>query len=169
MMILALKKSGLYIQKEEKMNRYETIFILESDIQDAEREPMIEKITALIPQHDGVLILKDDWGNRKLAYPIKKKMHGRYIRLDYCGTGPLVDDLERFFRLDHRVLKYMTIQLDANVDPEAIQEALKSQQTETSEQSETAPADAGAEGGAPEMAEEAPSDETIQPESVTQE
>jgi small subunit ribosomal protein S6 len=168
-MILALNKSGLYIQKEENMNRYETIFILESDIPDADREPMIEKIKALIPQHNGVLILMDDWGNRKLAYPIKKKMHGRYIRLDHCGTGTLVDDLERFFRLDHRVLKYMTIQLDADVDPEAIQEALKSQQTETSDQTATTSSDAGAGGSAPEMGEEALSEETIQPESVNQE
>ena len=41
------------------MNRYETIFILESDIPDAEREPMLEKIKSLIPQHNGVLILSD--------------------------------------------------------------------------------------------------------------
>jgi small subunit ribosomal protein S6 len=111
----------------------------------------------------------DDWGNRKLAYPIKKKMHGRYIRLDYCGIGALVDDLERFFRLDHRVLKFMTIQLDADVDPEAIQEALKSQETETSGQTATAASEANAEGGEPKAGEEAPSEETIQPESDNQE
>jgi small subunit ribosomal protein S6 len=168
-MILALNSSGLYIQKEENMNRYETIFILESDIPDAEREPMLEKIKSLIPQHNGVLILLDDWGNRKLAYPIKKKMHGRYIRMDYCGTGLLVDDLERFFRLDHRALKYMTIQLDADVDPEAIQEALKSQQNETSDQAAASPSDTDAEGGNPQAGEEAPSEETIQTESFTQE
>jgi small subunit ribosomal protein S6 len=168
-MILALNSSGLYIQKEENMNRYETIFILESDIPDAEREAMLEKIKSLIPQHNGVLILLDDWGNRKLAYPIKKKMHGRYIRMDYCGNGLLVDDLERFFRLDHRSLKYMTIQLDADVDPEAIQEALKSQQTETSEQAAASSNDMDAEGGILQAGEEAPSEETIQPESVNQE
>jgi small subunit ribosomal protein S6 len=168
-MILALNRSGLYIQKEENMNRYETIFILESDIPDAEREPMLEKIKSLFPQHNGVLILMDDWGNRKLAYPIKKKMHGRYIRLDYCGTGTLVDDLERFFRLDHRALKYITIQIDANVDPEAIQESLKSQQAETSEQTATTSSDATAEGSAPEIGAEAPAEETIQPEPVIQE
>ncbi len=148
------------------MNRYETIFILESDIPDAEREPMIEKINALIPQHRGVLILMDDWGNRKLAYPIKKKMHGRYIRLDFCGTGPLVNDLERFFRLDHRVLKYMTIQLDQNVDPEAVLESLKSKPAETVDQSQTT-------GELkPDMDQaEAPSleAEIPQPESITQE
>jgi small subunit ribosomal protein S6 len=150
------------------MNRYETIFILESDIPDAEREPMLEKINALFPQHDGVLILLDDWGNRKLAYPIKKKMHGRYIRLDFCGSGSLVDDLERLFRLDHRVLKYMTIQLDTDVTPEAIQEALKAQQTETSEQTADE-GDLSTEGGAPESGEAVGVDATIQPESDIQE
>jgi small subunit ribosomal protein S6 len=96
-------------------------------------------------------------------------MHGRYIRLDYCGTGALVDDLERLFRLDHRVLKYMTIQLGTAVDPEAIQEALKSQQTETSDQTEAAPIDSDAESSASQSGDQATSDETIQPESVNQE
>jgi small subunit ribosomal protein S6 len=168
-MILALNRSGLYIQKEENMNRYETIFILESDIPDAEREPMLEKIKALYPQHDGVLILLDDWGNRKLAYPIKKKMHGRYIRMDFCGSGLLVDDLERLFRLDHRVLKYMTIQLDADVDPEAIQAALASQQAETSDQPAAEPSDEAVGGDAPEAGEAVSADATIHPESDIQE
>jgi small subunit ribosomal protein S6 len=96
-------------------------------------------------------------------------MHGRYIRLDFCGNGSLVDDLERLFRLDHRVLKYMTIQLDAGVTPEAIQEALKAQQTEASDQSAEEAGGAAAESGETQAEEEKLSDATIQPESDIQE
>jgi len=151
------------------MNRYETIFILESDIPDAEREPLLEKVKALIPQHNGTLLMFDDWGNRKLAYPIKKKMQGRYIRLDYCGIGNLVDDLERSFRLDHRVLKFMTIQLDKDVDPAALKEALELKEAQTQAQAESAQTSENAEGDMSETGEDEHPDLTDQPESNKEE
>jgi small subunit ribosomal protein S6 len=148
------------------MNRYETIFILEADIPEAEREPIVEKIKSMIPQDNGALLMLDDWGNRKLAYPIKKKMHGRYIRLDYCGIGKLVDDMERFFRLDHRILKYMTIVLEKDADPEALKEAVKSEESQTKDKAETAQTDKSAEADVSDSGiEEAVTEETIQPES----
>ena len=152
------------------MNRYETIFILESDMPDAEREPILEKIKSMIPQGNGALLMFDDWGNRKLAYPIKKKMHGRYIRLDYCGIGKLVDDMERFFRLDHRILKYMTILLEKDADPDALKEALKSEESQSKDKAETAQSDENAKTDASDSGEEeAVAEETIQPESEKQE
>jgi small subunit ribosomal protein S6 len=151
------------------MNRYETIFILEADIPDAEREPILEKVKSMIPPQNGVLLMFDDWGNRKLAYPIKKKMHGRYIRLDYCGIGKLVDDLERFFRLDHRVLKYMTILLVKDADPEALKEAMKSEQSQTQE-ADSSQTDEGAGADASDSGEEATvAEENIQPEVANEE
>ena len=100
------------------MNRYETIFILESDIPDAEREPMIEKIKALIPQHDGVMILMDDWGNRKLAYPIKKKKMTEED-LDRLIQGKLVtttslDDLKDVDLVIEAVLEDMKVKVLAD-------------------------------------------------------
>jgi small subunit ribosomal protein S6 len=64
----------------------------------------------------------DDWGTRKLAYEIKKKERGYYVRFDFCGTGAVVDEIERFFRIDDRVLKYMTVLLDKIADIEKIKE-----------------------------------------------
>ena len=52
----------------------------------------------------------------KVIDEIKKKHRGYYVRLDYCGNGDLVDEIERFFRIDDRILKYMTILLEADVD-----------------------------------------------------
>jgi small subunit ribosomal protein S6 len=62
----------------------------------------------------------DEWGNRNLAYEIKKKTRGFYYRFDYCGSGALVDELERFFRIDDRVMKYMTVLIEQHVDIEAL-------------------------------------------------
>jgi len=101
------------------MNHYETIFIVDPDTPDTDQEPIFEKLKSMIAE-TGMLVMFDDWGVKKLAYEIKKKIRGRYVRLDYCGNGDLVDAIERLFRLDFRILKYMTILLDTDVDPEAL-------------------------------------------------
>ena len=101
------------------MNHYETIFIVDLDTPDTDQETIFEKLKSMISA-DGQLIMFDDWGSRKFAYEIKKKKQGRYVRLDYCGAGPLVDEIERLFRLDFRILKYMTVLLGQDVDPESL-------------------------------------------------
>jgi len=106
------------------MRRYETIVIVDPDVGDGQQEPVFDRIRELIPQQNGILIKIDNWGTKKLAYDIKKKVRGFYSRIDYCGSGPLVDEIERFFRIDDRVLKFMTVMLDERVDPERIQEEI---------------------------------------------
>jgi small subunit ribosomal protein S6 len=106
------------------MRRYETIFILDPDLSDDQRDSVFERVTDLIPRHDGLLVVLDKWGTKKLAYEIKKKPRGYYVRLDFCGNGHLVDEIERFFRIDDRVLKYMTILMEKAVDIEKIKEEM---------------------------------------------
>lgn len=128
------------------MRRYETIVIVDADVSENDRVSLFNRIQEIIPQHEGVLIKEDLWGVKKLAYEIKKKPRGFYARYDYCGMGPLVDELERSFRIDDRVLKYLTVQLDADADVEKIQAELEASETG---------ADAGAAGGeAPAKADE---------------
>ena len=102
------------------MRRYETIVIVDPDLSDEGRGPVFDRIKDIIPQQGGALIDIEDWGSKRLAYEIKKKQRGFYSRVDYCGTGAVVDEMERFFRIDDRVMKYMTIVLDENADPEAL-------------------------------------------------
>ncbi len=104
------------------MRRYETFVIIDPDITQEQREPVLERVRELMTQQDGFLVFEDVWGERKLAYAIKKKERGYYIRFDYCGLAPLVNEIERFFRIDDRALKYMTIVLDKDVDLEKVKE-----------------------------------------------
>ena len=104
------------------MRRYETFVIIDPDISPAERDPVIERVKELITQMDGFLVFEDIWGERKLAYEIRKKTRGYYVRFDYCGTVPLVNEIERFFRIDDRALKYMTVVLDKDADLEKARE-----------------------------------------------
>ena len=107
------------------MRRYELTIITDGDITDDAQNSLLKKITGLIPDNKGFLVAKDDWGTKKLAYPIKKKDRGHYVFLDYCGTGVLVKEIERLLRIDDRVLKYMTILLDDDIDLERIKEEIK--------------------------------------------
>jgi small subunit ribosomal protein S6 len=104
------------------MRRYETFVIIDPDLAEDQRVPLIGRVEDLITQMDGFLVAIDDWGERKLAYDIKKKGRGYYVRFDYCGLAPLVDEIERFFRIDDRALKYMTVLLNADADLDKIKE-----------------------------------------------
>lgn len=112
------------------MRRYETIFIIDPDLSAEEHNPIFDRLSDLIPKQGGFLVERDEWGSRKLAYEIKKKPRGYYVRLDYCGTGAVVDEMERLFRIDDRILKYMTIVLDKDADVEKIKEEMASAESE---------------------------------------
>ncbi|MBT8350967.1 MAG: 30S ribosomal protein S6 [Deltaproteobacteria bacterium] len=132
------------------MRRYETIAIIDPDLSDDDRNQVLQRITNLIPKEDGFLIMLDEWGNRKLAYEIKKKVRGYYVRNDYCGMGSLVDEMERFFRIDDKVLKFMTVLLEKDADAESIKEEMARAKSEAE-----AKAKSDAEAEAARKAEEA--------------
>ncbi len=106
------------------MRRYETIFISDPDLLADDRAQLFEKTKDLIAKQDGFLVLFDEWGVKKLSYDIKKKGRGHYVRIDFCGDGALVAELERSFRIDDRVMKFMTIVLKKDVDLEKVKEEI---------------------------------------------
>ncbi len=117
-MIQALNPKGV------KMRKYETIFISNSDLQEKKQKELFEKAQNIVTQQGGEVIDFDEWGNKKLAYEIKKKSHGFYVCMTYGGSGEVVDELERIFRLDDNILKFMTILKNENI-------SIEEEQTET--------------------------------------
>jgi small subunit ribosomal protein S6 len=122
------------------MRRYETIIIADPDLSAEQRDPLLQRVSDVVKQGDGYLALTDEWGARKLAYEIKKKNRGYYIRFDFCGTGAVVNEMERFFRIDDRVLKYMTVLLDKAADIEKIKEEIALAQSNAAKAKEQAEA-----------------------------
>lgn len=104
------------------MRRYETIVIVDPDLPDEQLTAVIDKTKDLIPNQGGYLLTLEDWGTLKLAYEIKKRVRGHYYRFDFCGNGGCVDEMERLYRIDDRVLKYLTVLLDENADLEVLKE-----------------------------------------------
>ena len=124
------------------MRRYETITIIDPDLSDEERAGVLKRTTDLIPKEGGFLVMLDEWGTRKLAYEIKKKVRGYYARIDYCGMGSLVDEMERLFRIDDKVLKFMTVLLDKDADVESIKEEMAIAKSEAEAEAARKKADA---------------------------
>jgi small subunit ribosomal protein S6 len=123
------------------MRRYETIVIVDPDLSNEQRLPVFERLKDLIVQQGGFLVIVDEWGDKRLAYEIKKKSRGYYVRLDFCGTGALVNEMERFFRIDERVLKYMTVLLDKDADVEKIKDQMSEAEAEAEASKEQAAQD----------------------------
>ena len=126
------------------MRRYETIIIADPDLSAEQRDPLLQRVSDVVKEGDGYLALTDEWGARKLAYEIKKKNRGYYIRFDFCGTGAVVNEMERFFRIDDRVLKYMTVLLDKAADIEKVKEEIATAQSIAEKAKEQAEAAAAA-------------------------
>ena len=131
------------------MRRYETIFIVRPNIAEDEIDAVINKTSSIIEGDGGIIIRIDKWGLKKLAYLIKKESQGYYVYLDYAGIPASVSEIERIFRIDDKVLKYLTIKLADSCDPEAIKEelasaeaALTSAEDETKEEEKVSPAKA---------------------------
>lgn len=115
------------------MRRYETIIIVDTDLSVEDRGQFFKKVTGLITQDDGFLVFLDEWGDKKLAYEIKKKSRGFYVRFDYCGHGDIVNEIERHCRIDEKILKYMTVLLEKDIDVDALKEEIKSREAAEAE------------------------------------
>lgn len=105
------------------MRRYETVYILRPSLGEAEITNIIENTNKIITDDAGSIITLDRWGMRKFAYLIKKESQGYYILVDYAGTPAAVAELERKFRIDDSVLKYMTVKLADQISEEEISQA----------------------------------------------
>lgn len=105
------------------MRRYETIYILRPSLNEEAINTVVEKSQDTITNTHGTIIELDRWGMKKLAYPIKKETQGFYIFCDYSATPEAVTEMERRFRIDDAVLRYMTVKTADVITEEEIAEA----------------------------------------------
>ena len=94
------------------MNRYETVFILTPVLSDEQMKEAVGKFKGLLEENGAKIVNEEEWGLRKLAYPIQKKSTGFYCLLEFEGDPTLVKKLEVAFRRDERVIRFLTFRLD---------------------------------------------------------
>jgi small subunit ribosomal protein S6 len=94
------------------MRMYETIFIVQPDLGEEDIKGITAKVQEIIASMNGDFKKLEDWGARKLAYPINKFTRGRYYFLRFDGDSPLIAELERRLRLDDKVLRYQSVKIE---------------------------------------------------------
>ncbi|MDR0688432.1 MAG: 30S ribosomal protein S6 [Prevotellaceae bacterium] len=94
------------------MNHYETVFILTPVLSDVQVKEAVDKFRAIITEGGGQLVHEEDWGLKKLAYPIQKKSTAFYSMMEFQAEGVLIEKLETEFRRDERVIRFLTFKLD---------------------------------------------------------
>ena len=120
------------------MRYYETLYLINPDLAEDTYRDVVDKFNNVIEENNGVTIKVDEWGKKTLAYDIKKFDKGYYVLLRYCGEPDLLAELRRYFKLDDRVLKYQTIKLSNNVDPEALKAKTEELKAESDEEAKPA-------------------------------
>ncbi|TKB11187.1 30S ribosomal protein S6 [Desulforhopalus sp. IMCC35007] len=123
------------------MRRYETIAILRPNAGEEEINKVIETTTQIINDEQGTIIELNKWGMKKLAYLIKKETLGYYVFFDYAATPAAVTEIERKYRIDDVVLKYMTIKTAAAITEEGVQEAIAAVGVRAAKEAEATDAD----------------------------
>ena len=105
------------------MRHYETTFILRPNLGEDQFTEIIDRTCAIITDDGGTIIDTDRWGIKRLAYEIKKEVQGYYVCLNYAAPGKTISEIERIFRIDDRLLRYLTIKLADSMDQDAIAKA----------------------------------------------
>ncbi|RZK51986.1 MAG: 30S ribosomal protein S6 [Pedobacter sp.] len=94
------------------MQQYETVVVLTPLLSEEVAKEAIAKFTKILTDGGAEIVQEDNWGLKKLAYPIQKKTTGYYHLTEYKAPGDLINKLEIDFRRDERVLRFLTIALD---------------------------------------------------------
>ena len=94
------------------MNHYETVFILTPVLSDVQMKEAVEKFKAILVAEGAEIVNEENWGLRKLAYPIQKKSTGYYQLLEFNADPSVIAKLEINFRRDERIIRFLTFRMD---------------------------------------------------------
>ncbi|QLE00071.1 30S ribosomal protein S6 [Galbibacter sp. BG1] len=94
------------------MNHYETVFILNPVLSDTQIKETVKKFEDFLTAKGAEFVSKEDWGLKKLAYPIQNKKSGFYHLFEFKVAGEAIEPFELEFRRDERIMRYLTVKLD---------------------------------------------------------
>jgi small subunit ribosomal protein S6 len=128
------------------MRRYESLWVVNGDLPDEEVKSAIDKFSKIISSQGGTLVGLDEWGRRKLSYKIQGTIRGYYVLADFAGTSETVKELERNYRIDDRIIRFLTTKKSDKVNLEALQAeiAAKAKAAAPAEPEVAAPVEAAA-------------------------
>jgi small subunit ribosomal protein S6 len=96
----------------KEMTNYETLYILKPDLEEEKKDALIAKFSEIITSNGGTITKTDEWGKRKLAYPIDYINDGYYVLTYFSANAELPAELERNFKISDDVIRYIVVNLE---------------------------------------------------------
>jgi small subunit ribosomal protein S6 len=94
------------------LNQYETVFIATPVLSESQMKEAVAKFKKIITDSKGEIVYEEDWGLKKLAYPIQKKSTGFYHLIEFRAEPDLLAKLEVEYRRDERILRFLTMKME---------------------------------------------------------
>jgi small subunit ribosomal protein S6 len=94
------------------MEIYESLFIIRPSLNDEETTNLFDKMKGVVEKNGATLMKAENWGRKKLAYEIKRERKGTFVYLYFKGPGQVVGELERSYRLEDSIIKFLTVRLE---------------------------------------------------------
>jgi small subunit ribosomal protein S6 len=118
-----------------KSGVYESAILINAALEDNQIENVINRVKEFITTNGGLIRDFENWGRKRLAYPVEKSKIGYYAIFRFDAPGSIVSKLERFYNLDEHILRYLTIKLSK----EALEQIEKNKAQSVSLKEETIP------------------------------
>ena len=93
-------------------NQYETVFIMTPVLSDEQMKETVQKFETILTDKGAEIVHQENWGLRKLEYPIQKKSSGFYHLIEFKAEGDVVENLELQYRRDERIIRFLTVSMD---------------------------------------------------------
>ncbi len=94
------------------LKQYETVFIATPVLSDAQMKEAVAKYTGFITENGGKVVYEEDWGLKKLAYPIQKKTTGFYHLIEFQAEPAFIAKFETQYKRDERIIRFQTVAMD---------------------------------------------------------
>ena len=94
------------------LNQYEVVFIMTPVLSEEQMMDTVTKFKKILTDNGSEIVHENNWGLRKLAYPIQKKNTGFYYLVEFTSTGEIISKMETEFKRDERVMRFLTVKLD---------------------------------------------------------
>lgn len=94
------------------LNHYETVFIATPVLSESQMKEAVKKFKKIITDNGGKIVHEENWGLRKLAYPIQKKSTGFFYLIEFKTEGSMIEKLEVEYRRDERIIRFLIFKMD---------------------------------------------------------
>jgi small subunit ribosomal protein S6 len=94
------------------LNQYETVFIMTPVLSEEQMKETVEKYQKFLISKQAEIVHENNWGLRKLAYPIQKKSTGFYHLIEFKSEPEMIREWEVMFKRDERILRFLTVALE---------------------------------------------------------